>query len=259
MIFLLSPAKTLDYENAALTDEYSEARLLSESETLAKEARKLSAEDIKSLMGVSDNIANLNRERFSAWGQPFDLQNAKQAIFAFKGDVYTGVNVESCSQDQIVYLQSCVRILSGLYGLLRPLDLMQPYRLEMGVKFNNPGGTNLYQFWSTKITELLNSDLAEKNDDVIINLASNEYFKSIKPKLLRGRIITPVFKDKKGDGYKIISFYAKKARGLMVRFAADNAIKQPEQLKQFGYEGYAFSPSESSDDVWVFTRENPPK
>jgi cytoplasmic iron level regulating protein YaaA (DUF328/UPF0246 family) len=259
MLFLLSPAKTLDFENAALTEQYTEARLLSESEELISEARKLTAEDIKRLMNVSDNIAKLNQERFKDWALPFNLKNAKQAIFAFKGDVYTGLSVESVGTDQLDYLQSKVRILSGLYGLLRPLDLMQPYRLEMGIKFSNPEGPNLYQFWSSKITDLLNSDIAEETDEIVVNLASNEYFKSVKPKLLKGRLITPVFKDLKGDTYKIISFYAKKARGLMVRYAADHSITDPEQLKQFNYAGYAFCPSESNNDTWVFHRDNAPK
>jgi len=259
MIFLLSPAKTLDFENAALTEEFTQPRLLEDSKALNQVAKALSADEIKSLMGVSDNIAELNRQRFEDWSPPFTVQNAKQAVFAFKGDVYTGLNVETCSKEQVGYVQDHVRLLSGLYGLLRPLDLMQAYRLEMGVKLENDRGPNLYKFWGGRITELLNDDLKESGSNVVVNLASNEYFKSIDKKQLNAQLITPVFKDLKNGAYKIVSFYAKKARGLMARYAADNFISDAEDLKKFDYEGYAFNSELSSDDTWVFTRDSAPK
>lgn len=259
MLFLLSPAKTLDFDSAALTDEFTQPRLINDAEALNVRARELSVEDIKSLMGVSDNIAELNRERFQDWSTPFDLSNAKQAAYAFKGDVYTGLNIETCGEQAVKYLQSRVRILSGLYGVLRPLDLMQPYRLEMGIKLNNERGTNLYKFWGDSISGLLNEDISSTDDNVVINLASNEYFKAVDKKTLQGRLITPVFKDLKNGAYKIVSFYAKKARGLMVRFAVDHEITDAEQLKDFNYEGYRFSDDLSEGDTWVFVRDEVPK
>lgn len=257
MLFLLSPAKTLDFEQSASTDQFTMPEFLADSEVLVKKARKLKADDLKSLMKVSDAIAELNVERFAKWNQPFNLQNAKQAGFAFRGDVYTGLSIDSCEEQQLDYLQRHVKILSGLYGLLKPLDLMQPYRLEMGVKFENPEGGNLYQFWGDKLTDKLNDELDD--DSVIINLASNEYFKSVKKSKLKGRLVTPVFKDLKNGEYKMISFYAKKARGLMVRYAADICAEQPEDLKGFNYEGYKYSKDLSDGDTWVFTRDKAPK
>lgn len=259
MLFLISPAKTLNFEDAALTSDYSTGVFLDESKTLVETASKLSSADLKSLMGVSDNIADLNVERFKTWSLPFTMANAKQAIYAFKGDVYTGISIETCDEETVRYVDEHVRILSGLYGLLKPLDLMQAYRLEMGIKFKNTRGKNLYEFWGEKITERLNYELACTEDDpVIVNLASNEYFKAVKTKLLKARIITPVFKDLKGDNYKIVSFYAKKARGLMARFAADKKISNPDDLKKFYYEGYQFNEGQSSGDTWVFTRDQAP-
>ena len=204
---------------------------------------------------VSEKIARLNVERFQSWQQPFNLQNAKQAVFAFKGDVYTGLAVETMDKAGIDYLQNSLRILSGLYGLLRPLDLMQAYRLEMGTKLGHPSCKDLYQFWGTKLTEQLNADLDSAGHDYLINLASNEYFKAVQVKKLSRPFITPVFKDAKNGQYKIISFYAKKARGLMMRFAADQAVQDVEKLKDFNYEGYQFDPEESSKLTWVFKRE----
>jgi cytoplasmic iron level regulating protein YaaA (DUF328/UPF0246 family) len=259
MFFLLSPAKTLDFENAASTDEFTQPRMLEDASELNRTARKLSSQDIKSLMGVSDKIADLNVKRFQEWSTPFDVQNAKQAAYAFKGDVYTGLNIETCGSEAVEYLQSRVRILSGLYGLLRPLDLMQPYRLEMGIKLENSRGPNLYKFWGTKISSLLNSDVGAASDAVVVNLASNEYFKAVDMKMLTARVVTPVFKDLKNDTYKIISFYAKKARGLMVRYAADNQIADVDGLKAFDYEGYYFSEEDSKGDTWVFLRDQAPK
>ena len=263
MLFLLSPAKTLDYESSALTDEYTLPSFLNYSQDLIDVLAQKSSSDIASLMGVSDKIAELNVQRYLDWSQPFTIQNAKQAVFAFKGDVYTGLSIESAGQDQIDYVQSHVRILSGLYGLLKPLDLMQAYRLEMGTKLENPKGKNLYEFWGGAITEKLNADLGESSGiqekPVVVNLASNEYYKSVQPKSIEARIVTPNFKDLKNGQYKIISFYAKKARGLMVRFAADNNISNVEDLKRFDYEGYRFSEEHSKGDSWVFIRDEAPK
>lgn len=256
MLFLLSPAKTLDYENAALSDEFTQPRMLDESALLIDDAKKLTSADVSALMGVSEKIADLNVERFDQWQIPFNAQNAKQAVYAFKGDVYTGLNVETCQADQVSYLQEHVRILSGLYGLLKPLDLMQAYRLEMGIKFENVRGPNLYKFWGDRISNLLNQDAGAA--PLIVNLASNEYFKAVDKRALNARIVTPVFKDLKNGAYKIVSFYAKKARGLMVRYAADNFISDVEGLKGFDYEGYAFNAELSEGDTWVFTRDVPP-
>ena len=260
MIFLISPAKTLDFESASLRDDFTEAEFLNQSEKLIKTMRSYKWQGLAKLMSVSEKIAKLNVQRFAEWHRPFTLQNAKQAVFAFKGDVYTGLAVESMTEQQIDYLQSRLRILSGLYGLLRPLDLIQAYRLEMGTKLELPSGKGLYTFWGDKITLAVNGLMgAHKssldNDDlVLVNLASNEYFKSINIKKLNVKIITPIFKDEKNGQFKIISFYAKKARGLMVRYAADHLIEKVEALKSFNYDGYTFCDEQSSELEWVFLR-----
>jgi len=258
MYFLLSPAKTLDFDSAALSDEFSQPCFLKDSNELISVMADLSKEDVSNLMGVSDKIAALNVERVSQWRLPFSLQNAKQAVYAFKGDVYTGISVESLGQGGVNYLQQKVLILSGLYGILRPLDLMQPYRLEMGTKLTNPRGANLYQFWSSMLTDYINDRLASSSIPVLVNLASNEYYKSVQKAAVTGRIVTPIFKDLKNGEYKIISFYAKKARGLMVRFAADHNIQDVEELKAFDYHGYRLNELLSSENDWVFTRESEP-
>jgi len=263
MLFVISPAKSLDFESAALTDKYTAPLFLDKSKVLIDILKQYQSEDISKLMGVSSAIADLNVARNNDWSSPFSLRNAKQAIYAFKGDVYTGISVETAEQPQVDYIQNHVRILSGLYGVLRPLDLMQAYRLEMGTRLENPEGKNLYAFWGSACTDQLNNDLssdsgATETEPVIVNLASNEYYKAVKPKSLNARVITPIFKDLKAGKYKIISFYAKKARGLMVRYAADNLVSDPEQLKGFDYQGYAFNAALSSDNDWVFTRDTPP-
>lgn len=252
MLFLISPAKTLDFESSSLTDDFTQPIFLEESSQLIDVMREYSWNDIASMMKVSEKIAKLNVERYQDWQTPFDIQNAKQAIFAFKGDVYTGISVEAVDANGLAYLQNNLRILSGLYGLLKPLDLMQAYRLEMGTKLSHPKCHDLYQFWGNKITEQVNEELTKH--DCVINLASNEYFKAIKEKHLNKKLITPVFKDEKNGKYKIISFYAKKARGLMVRFAADKHIQNAQDLKSFNYDGYAYDDSESSELTWVFKR-----
>ncbi|MRI32072.1 peroxide stress protein YaaA [Endozoicomonas sp. OPT23] len=255
MLLVVSPAKTLDYDTAPVTKTFTQPDFLDQAEDLIKQLRQLSPADIGSLMSISDKLSQLNAARFEAWEQPFTADNAKQAVLAFKGDVYTGLDAESLNEKQFKYIQKHLRILSGLYGLLRPLDLMQAYRLEMGTKFANAAGKDLYAFWGETITEKLNEELAQQKDSILVNLASNEYFKSVKPKKLNAAIITPVFKDWKGDKYKIISFYAKKARGLMCRYAIDNAISDVNDLKAFDYEGYGFNKAMSTETEWVFTRQ----
>ena len=253
MIIVVSPAKTLDFESASFVEEFSQPDFLKDSAELVGVLRQINAGGIEQLMGVSSKIAQLNVDRMQAWQQPFTLQNAQQAVFAFKGDVYTGLAVETLDQKGLDYLQKTLRILSGLYGLLRPLDLMQAYRLEMGTRLENAKGSNLYQFWGDKITQKISSELSDEGA-VLVNLASNEYFKSVKLKHVSARVVTPIFKDEKNGKYKIVSFYAKKARGLMVRYAADNNIQDVESLKAFDYAGYHYSEADSSDDSWVFLR-----
>ena len=255
MFFVLSPAKNLNEKDSAPIQEFTQPDLLKESEILMHELRRLAPQQIAQLMHVSDKIALLNAERNAAWHTPFTPENAKQAVYMFNGDVYEGIAAESLNAKQIQYLQQHVRLLSGLYGLLRPLDLMQPYRLEMGTAFANSRGKNLYEFWGDRITGLLNETLAANGSEVLINLASQEYFKSINTKKLKAKLITPVFKDEKNGQYKIISFYAKRARGLMVRYAAEHGITDPQDLQNFDYEGYEFNAAASNDKEWVFLRK----
>ena len=252
MLVVISPAKTLDFETPARTDVSTIPGFLEDSQILVERMRELAPADISKLMKISDKLGVLNSTRYETWSLPFTSDNAKQAVLAFKGDVYTGLDAETLTPEQDKYAQQHLRILSGLYGILKPLDLMQPYRLEMGTKLSNTRGKDLYQFWGDKITSSLNSELGE--GDVLINLASNEYFKSVQPKKLRARIITPVFKDTKNGVQKIISFYAKKARGLMTRYMIDKQIDHVEALKEFDVAGYRFDAKQSSDNEWVFTR-----
>jgi len=253
MLIVISPAKTLDFDTAPVTTEHSQPRFLAQSQRLINDLQKLSAADIASLMKLSDKLAGLNMARFQTWSAPFDLENAKQAVLAFKGDVYTGLDAETLDAAGFKFMQQHLRILSGLYGVLKPLDLMQAYRLEMGTKFANVKGKNLYQFWGPQLRESLQAELT---DGILINLASNEYFKAVEAKKLNARIITPVFKDWKNGQYKIISFYAKKARGLMSRYIIEQRIEQAEQIKQFDIDGYRFSPEMSEADEWVFIRDH---
>jgi len=255
MLALISPAKTLDYETALPTDIYTQPRLLEQSQQLIDVCRKLSATEIASLMTVSEKIANLNVERFRDWNAEFDFSNARQALFAFKGDVYTGLDAYHLKDHDIDFAQQHLRMLSGLYGLLRPLDLMMPYRLEMGTKLKNSRGNNLYEFWGSIITDQINRDLAEIDAKLLVNLASDEYYKSVNEKKIRAEIIKPVFLDQKNGKYKVISFYAKKARGLMARYLIENKLSQVEQLKAFDSEGYYFDAESSSDKELVFKRD----
>lgn len=257
MLTVISPAKTLDFETPPGTRKTTQPEFLDKASSLVDEARHLSPADIRGLMGVSDAIANLNHRRFMNWQPPFDLANAKQALLAFKGDVYTGLDAESLNAAELAFAQKHLRILSGLYGVLRPLDLMQPYRLEMGLKFANSGGANLYQFWGDSIAASLNRQLKKTGGTVLLNLASNEYFKAVSPGALNADVITPVFKDLKSGKYRIISFYAKKARGQMARYIIDNALDNPEGLKTYRVAGYRFSAQASTAREWVFTRDIP--
>ncbi|WP_394129747.1 peroxide stress protein YaaA [Shewanella maritima] len=255
MLVLVSPAKTLDYENPAPTTQFTQPTMLEQSQSLIEICRELTPADVASLMKVSDKIAALNVARFGDWQPEFTLDNAKQAIYAFKGDVYTGFDAESMTSVQQASAQAHLRILSGLYGLLKPLDLMMPYRLEMGTKLANSGGANLYAFWGESITHEVNKALSQQGDDIIVNLASNEYFKAVKPKSLQGQLVTPVFKDCKKGQYKVISFFAKKARGLMARYIIDNQLTALEQLQAFDLDGYYYSAEQSTANSPVFLRE----
>lgn len=254
MLMVISPAKTLDYESPLATQRFSQPALLEKSHQLIDVARDLSPAQISSLMSISDKLAHLNADRFNQWQPPFSLDNARQAILAFKGDVYTGLQAETFSEADFDFAQQHLRMLSGLYGVLRPLDLMQPYRLEMGIKLANPAAKDLYGFWGNLLTEKLNEAMAEQGDDVLINLASDEYFKAIKPKQLNGQLIKPVFLDEKNGKFKVISFYAKKARGLMSRYVIQNRLSKPEQLKKFDVDGYFFVADESQGNELVFKR-----
>lgn len=258
MLTVISPAKTLDFETPPTTRRTTQPEFLDQSAALVGEARNLSPDDIRALMGVSDAIAELNHQRFMNWGMPFSLKNAKQSILAFKGDVYTGLEAETLNPEQLKFAQQHLRILSGLYGLLRPLDLMQPYRLEMGLKFANPGGSNLYEFWGESITQALNAQIAKSGSAVLVNLSSNEYFKAVRKRSLEAEVITPVFKDLKGDRYKVISFFAKKARGQMARFIIDKGLSDPQELKKFRKGGYRYNKGLSTAREMVFTRDKPP-
>ena len=240
MLIIISPAKTLDYESPLATTRFTQPELLDHSAELMEYCRELTPAQIGSLMKISDKLAGLNAARFAEWQPNFTPQNARQAILAFKGDVYTGLHAEDFSEQDFDFAQQHLRMLSGLYGLLRPLDLMMPYRLEMGIKLHNAKGNDLYSFWGDLLTEKLNQQLKEQGDDVLINLASDEYFKAVKPAKLDGQLIKPVFLDEKGGKFKVISFYAKKARGLMSRFIIQNQLAQPDQLKDFNLEGYFF-------------------
>jgi uncharacterized protein len=258
MLTVISPAKTLDFETKPITRKSTQPEFIDQSAQLVDDARAMSPEDIRALMGVSENIAELNHKRFMDWNVPFSLKNAKQSILAFKGDVYTGLEAETMSKEELAFAQKHLRILSGLYGLLRPLDLMQPYRLEMGLKFANSGGKNLYDFWGDSIGESLNGQIAKSGSKVLVNLASNEYFKSVKAKSLDADIVTPVFKDLKNGKYKVISFFAKKARGQMARFIIENELNEPDGLKKFKKDGYKYNKAESTAREFVFTRDAPP-
>ena len=253
MLIVLSPAKSLDLDTPSPTREHTLPAFAGRAAQLIGVLRDLSPGQVGDLMHISDQLSVLNVARYASWTP--DHSDGHQAVMAFNGDVYAGLDARSLDADALAFAQRHVRILSGLYGLLRPLDLIHPYRLEMGTKLANPGGKDLYTFWGDSITEALNAELAERKSSALVNLASEEYFKSVKPKQLAVPVITPVFEDWKNGKYKIISFFAKRARGMMARYAVENGITDPEALKAFDVDGYAFVPGESSERSWVFRRK----
>ena len=252
MILVLSPAKTLDFTTPAQTAAHTQPGHLKEAGELMKLLRPLDPEGVARLLGISPDLAALNTGRYQAWRTPFTPRNAKQAVLAFAGDVYGGLDAPSLGEADLAFAQDHLRILSGLYGLLKPLDLIQAYRLEMGTRLANAKGKDLYAFWKATLTGQLRRELAE--GQVLVNLASEEYFKAVDRKALGARIITPVFQDWKNGDFKVISFFAKRARGLMARYALEKRLVEPERLKRFKVEGYAFDAKASGPDQWVFRR-----
>jgi len=258
MLITLSPSKGQDFETPGLSKTHSKPIALKDSELLIEELRKIRQKDIQHLMSVSENIAKLNTDRYQSFKTPFTTKNAKQAIFAFKGDVYSGIEIEKYREADLKYAQNHLRILSGLYGCLRPLDLIQPYRLEMKTKLHNVRGENLYQFWGDRITDALNKELEKQHEPVLVNLASNEYFKSVKPKKLKGRLLTINFKETSDGKTRIIAIFAKRARGMMADYILRNRIEKADQIKKFRQGGYRFSRELSDDKQWTFVRLQPP-
>ncbi|CUB03094.1 peroxide stress protein YaaA [Marinomonas fungiae] len=252
MKYLISPAKTLDLDSSLPISDYSEPNFLNQAQTLIDTIKPYSPADIASLMKLSDKLATLNVERYQTWQQQHTQDNSRPALFTFMGDVYTGLDAYSLSEAQIQYAQSHLRILSGLYGLLKPLDLMQPYRLEMGTKLSSPKGDNLYHFWADTIAPALNEELEE--DELLVNLASTEYFKAVDKKAINNTIVTPNFLDEKNGQYKVISFYAKKARGLMVRYLIESGAESIEDIKGFNLAGYRYDAERSKPLEPVFIR-----
>ena len=256
MLMVISPAKTLDFEKPAQTKEFTMPEMLNEAEKLMTRLKKMSPKQLSKLMGISTSLGELNFQRNQQWHIPFTSENAKQAVLAFNGDVYQGLDANSLPENLLLKLQGKLRILSGLYGVLKPLDLIQPYRLEMGTDLKYYRSKNLYEFWNQSITKKISEALNDSGSNILINLASNEYFKSINIKKLQAEIVTPEFKDLKEGQYKMISFFAKKARGLMTRFILENDIKNPEEIQAFNSEGYVFNPRISKPNRPVFTRDN---
>ena len=254
MLAILSPAKALDYETKPVTAVYTLPDMLKESETLIKKLRTLSEKKLSDLMGISPNLAQLNYKRYANWHPNFTVENAKQAVLAFNGEAFNGLNAESYSKKDFDYAQQHLRILSGLHGLLRPLDLVQPYRLEMGSKLALKGKKNLYEYWGDKITQKLNDTLEEQGDTILVNLASNEYFKSVNTKKLKARVIACSFKDFSNGQYKTVMVYAKKARGYMASYLIKNRIQDINDLKGFDTDGYCINEPMSTENNLVFTR-----
>ena len=254
MLITLSPAKTLDFDTQKLTRKHSTPIFLDDSSELVDCLQEYSPRRLATLMGMSDKLAVLNHERFSTWSPPFTTSNAKQAVLTFRGLAYEGLDADSYSAADFTTAQKSLRILSGLHGILRPLDLVQPYRLEMGTRLKTSRGKDLYEFWGSKITEVVNRDLARSKHPVLVNLASVEYFKSIKSEMLQGRIVTPTFKEQKNGDFKQVTFFAKKARGLMTSYIIQNQLEDVEDIKTFNLEGYRFNMGLSEENDWVFTR-----
>lgn len=255
MLFLLSPAKSLDYDTPAGDVPHTQPLFTKQSAALIAILREQSPQQISELMDLSDTLASLNVARYQAWSPKFTAKNAKQAVLAFNGDVYEGLDAKALKAEDLAWAQEHVCILSGLYGVLRPLDWMQPYRLEMGTALENPQGKNLYKFWGSKISEYLNERLQADKTPVVVNLASQEYFKAVDTKALKARVIECVFENWKGGKYKVISFLAKRARGLMARYAATKHLSTPKQLEKFNLEGYAYEAAASGPDRLVFRRK----
>ena len=257
MLITLSPSKGQDFEESALSKKYSKPVDLKDSELLIKELKKIKSKKLQEMMTVSEKIADLNVKRFKTFDTPFTTKNAKQAIFAFKGDVYSGFELESFDEGDYAYAQDHLRILSGLYGCLRPMDLIQPYRLEMKTKLKNTRGDNLYQFWDDRITKSINKELKKQKEAVLINLASNEYFKAVKPNLLEGRLLNITFKETKAGKTRVVAIFAKRARGMMADYIIRNRIEKAEDLKGFKLAGYRFDKDLSDDKQWTFERPQP--
>ncbi|MDP2698004.1 peroxide stress protein YaaA [Thalassospira sp.] len=256
MLAVVSPAKKLDFENAAPEMAVSQPVFLEDAGELIKVARQKTRRDLMNLMGISENLADLNHQRFQAFSIPFDRHNAKPAVYAFRGDTYIGLDADTMKPDDLDWAENHFRMLSGLYGLLRPRDLMQPYRLEMGTRLANPRGKDLYAFWGEKIAGEINRTTGNHKDRTLVNLASGEYFKSVKTGMLAGPVLTPVFQEVKGNTAKVIGFSAKRARGMMARFMIDNRIENPQDLKDFNRDGYTYRDDLSRDNEWVFTRKH---
>lgn len=252
MLMVISPAKTLDFDTPPTVSESTQCDFLDQAAELIRILRPMKPSEVAKLMDLSDKLASLNVARYGSWKRPFTAKNAKQAVLAFDGDVYDGLSAKTMTKTQLAQAQKCLRILSGLYGLLRPLDLMQPYRLEMGTALANPKGKDLYSFWGDRMGKALNAELAKHKTKALINLASDEYFKAVRG--LEFPVVTPVFQEKKGNVYKIVSFNAKRARGLMARFVIEHKIDKPEGLKDFDIEDYSFDAKASGDDKLVFRR-----
>ena len=256
MLIVISPAKTLDFETPPKVPTFTIPDFLDESADLIDELRGFEPDRLSELMGISPKLAQLNSNRYHNWSLPFSAGNAKQSVLAFKGDVYSGLNADNLSANDLQYAQDHLRILSGLYGVLKPLDLMQPYRLEMGTKLKNRRGDDLYAFWNGRLNAAINRELAGQDNPVLVNLASNEYFKSAQPEKLAARIITPVFKEERNGKYMFISFFAKKARGLMSRYIIRNRLADPEEIRGFDLEDYRYNEALSGADSPFFTRSN---
>ena len=254
MLIVISPAKTLDFDTPPTVPRHTEPSFLDDSQRLVDRLAGLDRVALSELMKISDALAALNVARFASWRPPFTPRNAKQAVLAFDGDVYEGLDAASLDPAQLDWAQDHLRILSGLYGLLRPLDLMQPYRLEMGTRLENERGRDLYAFWGDRLARALAQELSASACPVLVNLASEEYFKAVPTKALGHRVVQPVFQERKGSAWKVVSFSAKRARGAMTRFAIEHRIEDPEGLKTFDVDGYAFEPKASDDDTWVFRR-----
>ena len=257
MLITLSPSKGQDFIEPPLSKKHSKPADLKDSELLMKELKKIKSKKLQEMMTISENIANLNVGRFKSFTTPFTTKNSKQALFAFKGDVYSGLDLENFTEDDYAYAQDHLRVLSGLYGCLRPLDLIQPYRLEMKTKLKNDRGDNLYQFWDDRITKSINKELKKQKEAVLINLASNEYFKSVKPKLLEGRLLNITFKETKTGKTRVVAIFAKRARGMMADYIIRNRVENPEDLKKFKLGGYKFNKALSDDKQWTFERPQP--